>query len=188
MDPSDWGLRPLEDADVDAVHGIFSDPGTWRHLPTGVLTRREQSEQVVRRAVDAWREVGLGQWAVTLAGDVVGAGGVMPQRGWWNLGFRLTPAVWGHGLGTWVATVAVGAARRTRSDWPVVARSLATNPASARVSEEAGLDLVHVEPWRDGPDRVVHADRALEPSLLAEVLALDGPGPGPGAGVASWPR
>lgn len=172
MDPSDWGLRPIAPDDVDAVHAVFADPGTWRHLPSGVLTRREQSEEIVLRAVADWRDAGLGQWAVTVAGEVVGAGGAMPRDGWWNLGFRLAPRVWGHGLGTWVATVGVGAAHRTQPDWPVVARSLSTNPASARVSEEAGLERVHVEPWPDGPDRVVHADRPLEPALLAAIVAL----------------
>ncbi len=172
MNPSDWGLRPLASDDVAAVHAIFSDPATWVHLPSGVLTRREQSEEIVERAVADWRDAGLGQWAVLLRDELVGVGGAMPRDGWWNLGFRLTPSVWGHGLGTWVASVGVGAARRTQPDWPVVARSLSTNPASGRVSEEAGLELVHVEPWPDGPNRVIHADRALDRGLLAAIVAL----------------
>jgi RimJ/RimL family protein N-acetyltransferase len=172
VNPSDWGLRPLAADDVDAVHAIFSDPATWEHLPSGVLTRREQSAAIVQRAVADWREGGLGQWAVLLRDELVGVGGAMPRDAWWNLGFRLSPAVWGHGLGTWVASVGVGAAHRTREDWPVVARSLSTNPASARVSEAAGLELVHVEPWPDGPNRVIHADRALDRALLTTIVAL----------------
>lgn len=172
VNPSDWGLRPLVLDDVDALHAVFADAGTWQHLPSGVFTQREQTVQVVERAVADWDDVGLGQYAVLHAGELVGAGGAMPRDGWWNLGFRLTPSVWGHGLGTWVASVGLGAAHRTRPTWPVVARSVSTNPVSARVSELAGLEHVHTEPWADGPDRVIHADRALEPALLAAIVAL----------------
>jgi RimJ/RimL family protein N-acetyltransferase len=172
MNPSDWGLRPLVVADVDAVHAVYADPETWRHLPDGVFTEREPSLALVERAERDWRESGLGEWAVTVAGEVVGTGGVTPRDGWWNLGFRLAPRVWGHGLGTWVASVALGAAHRTQPDWPVVARSMANNPASGRVSEQAGLERVHVEPWHDGPARVIHADRPLGPALLAEIVSL----------------
>lgn len=172
MNPSDWGLRPLVLDDVDAVHAVYSDPETWRHLPQGCFADRAQSLALAERAVRDWRDSGLGEWAVTVRSEVVGTGGVTPRDDWWNLGFRLTPDVWGHGLGTWVASVAVGAAHRTQPDWPVVARSLATNPASGAVSEAAGLERVHVEPWPDGPARVVHADRPLPKALLAEIVAL----------------
>lgn len=172
MNPSDWGLRPLVLDDVDAVHAVYSDPGTWRHLPAGVFTDRAQSVGLAERAERDWRDVGLGEWAVLVAGEVVGTGGAMPRDGWWNLGFRLSPRVWGHGLGTWVASVGVGAAHRTREDWPVVARSLSSNPASGRVSELAGLELVHRAPFPDGLDRIVHADRPLEADLLDAIVAL----------------
>ena len=66
----------------------------------------------------------------------------------------------------------LGAAHRTREDWPVVARSLSSNPASGRVSELAGLELVHRAPFPDGLDRLVHADRPLEPALLDAIVAL----------------
>ncbi len=172
MSPDRWGLRPLGLDDVDAMHAVMSDPATWRHLPEGVFTRREQTVEVVERAVADWSGVGLGQWAVLLEDVLVGGGGAMPQDGWWNLGFRLTPAVWGHGLATWVADVGLAAARRTRAEWPVVARSLSSNPASARVSENAGLALVHRGPSPHGPDLVVHADRPLDHDLLAAIVAL----------------
>ena len=172
MNPSDWGLRPLVLDDVDAVHAVYSDPETWRHFPEGVFVERERSVALAERAERDWRESGLGEWAVTVRGDDVGTGGVSPRGGWWNLGFRLAPSVWGHGLGTWVASVALGAAQRTQPDWPVVARSMETNPASGRVSEQAGLERVHVEPWADGPARIIHADRPLDRRLLAEIVAL----------------
>lgn len=57
---------------------------------------------------------------------------------------------WGSGLGTHVAREAVTAGRATRPAWPVVARSLETNPASGRVSERTGLRLV----WQDLLERI----------------------------------
>ena len=172
VNPDTWGLRPLVDDDVDAVHAVFSDPRTWTHLPDGCFERVEQSRALVREAVAAWRAEGLGPWAVLVADEVVGVGGVTPMTRWWNLGFRLSPTVWGHGLATWVVDVALGAAHRTHPGWPVVARSLSTNPVSGRVSENAGLALAHVEPWPDGIDRRVHADRPLETDLLRAIVAL----------------
>ncbi len=122
--------------------------------------------------------MGLGPWAVTDDERLLGVGGVSPREGWWNLGFRLAPAAWGSGLGTHVAREAVSAGRVTRPTWPVVARSLETNPASGRVSERAGLRLV----WQgrleglSGPAaglcRLVHADRDLSEDRLARIRAL----------------
>ena len=172
MTPDRWGLRPPTSEDVDAVHAVFGDPATWAHLPSGCFERREQTVAMLDETRLDWRIVGLGQWVVLVDDVVVGLGGVAPRDGWWNLGFRLSPDVWGHGLGTWVADVALPAAVRTRPLWPVIARSLASNPASAKVSENAGLALVHTGPSPHGPDLVIHVDRPVEPELLAAVAAL----------------
>lgn len=173
-------LRPPSLSDVDAAHAIFSDPGTWRHLPEGRLTRREQTTDIVRRDAVDWRAVGLSQWAVLLDDVLVGLGGAMPRDvvdghvGFWNLGFRLSPNAWGSGLATWVARLGVVAAHAHSPDTPVIARSLTTNPASARVSEKAGLRKVHEGPSvaHEGRVLVVHADRELPAAVLDPVVAL----------------
>jgi RimJ/RimL family protein N-acetyltransferase len=170
--PDTWGLRPLAEQDVEPLHAIMSDPATWQHLPGGVFTARSQTVHLVEQAQAGWAGVGVGQWAVLVRDVLVGVGGVTPHDGWWNLGFRLTPAVWGHGLATWVAEVGIGAAGRTRPEWPIVARSLSTNPASTRVSEAAGLTLVLEDGPLTGVRRIVHADRPLESTLLRDVVAL----------------
>ncbi len=131
MNPSDWGLRPLVLDDVDAVHAVYSDPETWRHFPEGVFVERERSVALAERAERDWRESGLGEWAVTVRGDVVGTGGVSPRGGWWNLGFRLAPSVWGHGLGTWV-TSSRGPTARPGSSTPTVRSTAGCSPRSSR--------------------------------------------------------
>ena len=115
-----------------------------------------------------------------LDGVFVGLGGVMPRDvvdgrvGYWNLGFRLSPAAWGSGLATWVARLGVAAAHAHSPHTPVVARSLTTNPASARVSEKAGLRKIYEGPsvLRDGLVLVVHADRTVPASVLDPIVAL----------------
>lgn len=169
---SSFDLRPVTLDDVDALFAVYSDADTWRHLPEGRFTEREQMTSIVLRWLEQWDRDGLSMWAVVVDGRVVGNCGVMPRDGWWNLGFRLSPAVWGGGVATAAARQAIEAGQARSPERIVVARSLASNPASGRVSEKAGLRRV----WRGraggGPDRVVHADRALTPAILADIRAL----------------
>lgn len=174
MTPDTWGLRPLA---VDDVYSLFSNPETFRHLPSAAFTERSEAVELVDRAVADWREHGLAQWAVLIGNEFVGVGGVNARDEWWNLSFRLHPLAWGRGLASWVAEVGVNAAARTEPDWPVVARSLRANPASARVSENAGLAMVHEcisqHPHTRGMVRLIHADRPLNSNLVDEIVALD---------------
>ena len=99
----------------------------------------------------------------------------------WNLGYRLAPEAWGHGLAGEAARVSLEAAREARPETPVTARALANNPASIRVLERLDLELV----WRgasgaapSGPDdtthleRLVFSDRPLDDETLEAVIAL----------------
>lgn len=173
MHPDTWGLRPLADHDADALHAVLSDPGTWPHCPHAAHTDREQAVTIIERSVAGWQGAGVGPWAVLVRDELVGVGGVTPHAGWWELGLRLAPSVWGHGLATWVGEVGLGAARRTEPDWPTVARPVGDDPASARVCETIGLTAVPVPPAAQAQGRVVHADRVLEPALLASILAVE---------------
>jgi RimJ/RimL family protein N-acetyltransferase len=136
---------------------------------------------MIDRAAAGWRVHGLDSWTVRLAlpvagvaaGAVVGLGGVSPREpDHWNLGYRLAPDVWGHGLATELALAAVEAAHEHAPDRPVVVRALATNPASLAVARRAGLAEVLRGPREDGLVRVVLADRELAPDVLDGVAAL----------------
>ncbi|RYJ04961.1 MAG: N-acetyltransferase [Actinomycetales bacterium] len=172
MSPAAFRLRPVTLDDVDALFGVYSDPDTWKHLPDARFTERSQMSGLVLRWLEEWDRVGLSTWVVEVDDLVVGSCGVMPRDGWWNLGFRLSPTAWGGGVATAAARRSVEAGQVHRPDWPVVARSLVTNPASGRVSEKAGLRLVWSGHSVEGPDRVIHADRPLEPELFEAVKAL----------------
>ncbi len=177
-------LSPLSHADVDAVHVIFADERTWRHLPSGRHTDVEQTDTMIERSLASLAEHGCGSWSMRLAeggpdGPVIGVGGVTWSAvGCWNLGYRLAPEAWGKGLATEVARAGIVHARRAEPDAPVTARVLATNPASIRVLDHVGLTQV----WRGAPrdrtlaaadvERIVFSDRRLSAETRDGLIAL----------------
>jgi RimJ/RimL family protein N-acetyltransferase len=168
--------------DVDGVHDLHADPRVWMHFPTGRHADRADSVRLVERIVDDWATTGLGYWAVHLRagraggprpGELVGVAGVRLVSGTrWNLYYRLAPAAQGLGLAGEASSAALAAANDVDSSLPVTAYLLEHNTASRRTAERAGLHLI----WRgpdQGPDpeavRLVYADRAVAPALLAEM-------------------
>ena len=99
----------------------------------------------------------------------------MRRGAFWNLGYRLAVEAQGRGIARRAAAVAVGRARATDPDLPVVAYLLEHNRASARVAESCGLTLQHRAPDAGNPDpeavRLVYADRVLSAEQLRAALA-----------------
>lgn len=154
-------LTRLAQADLHDVYRVFSDPETWRHLPSGRHTRLEQSQVVIDDAASSWAAHELGAWAIRSAGPdrggilpahrFLGTGGVnMTPASVWNLGYRLAPETWGRGFATEIALAAVEAATSQAPVCPVTARVMSNNPASAAVAQRAGLDLI----W-EGPSQAL---------------------------------
>jgi [ribosomal protein S5]-alanine N-acetyltransferase len=161
------------------VFALYSDPRVWTHLPAGRHTEPSRSLLVIEQAERSRERTGLGAWAVreTASGRLAGTTGVgWTELGSWNLGYRFHPDFQGRGLALAVALHAIAAAHAAAPSMPVTARMLATNPASIRRAERAGLRRV----WRgaaaaaDGStaERHVFADRDLDPDLLAAIIAL----------------
>jgi ribosomal-protein-alanine N-acetyltransferase len=183
-------LTPLTLDHVDDYFRIYGDPRTWQHLPTGRHTSRGESAQAIERSVQSLRTSGFGHCAVVLRqpvgplapGTFVGsAGASMLPFGAWNLGYRLAPEAWGHGIAGEAAALSLTAARRAQPDAPVTARVLANNPASVRVLERLGLDLAwqgasSVEPSTADDtthlERLVFTDRPVDDDTLEAVIAL----------------
>lgn len=80
-------LRAVTTDDVDVLYGLNADPQVWAHFPSGVHTRREQTEAQVATYEAAWQVDGLGFWTAWLDdGTFVGIGGRSVTHGLaWNL-------------------------------------------------------------------------------------------------------
>ena len=138
-------LRRPEASDAAAMFRIHGDPETNRYNPAGPDPDQAASEERLREWLQQWQEDGYGYWMATAppAPEVVGFGGV--RRITWgdrqalNLYYRLAPSVWGQGYATELARTAVGLARVHLPHLPVIARTRASNRASMRTAERAGL-------------------------------------------------
>ncbi len=113
-------LTPLTLDHVDAYYRVYGDPRTWEHLPSGRHTSRGESARAIERSMQSRRTYGFGHCAVVLrepVGDLApgtflgSAGAAMLAFDAWNLGYRLAPEAWGHGLAGEAARVSLEAAR-----------------------------------------------------------------------------
>jgi RimJ/RimL family protein N-acetyltransferase len=186
-----WLDEPV-DGDADALFAIHSDPASWRHFPSGIVTDPEAGRTMVGASRRRFERDGLAYWSVRDAdgGPVVGRGGcAVPDealaadptgRGWWNLYYRFDQRVLGRGYATEMGAAAIEAAHEVAPERPVLAYLVEHNHASRRTADKLGLRLV----WRgrdaDNPDpeavRLVFLDREPDEELVA---ALAGEGMGP---------
>ena len=164
-------LRRPVDADIDAIHEIYSDPRVWEHYPSLRHVDRTKTERLVERWISGWDAASLASWIIRRrdTGEVIGNGGCTlighGDAAVWNLGYRISADQHGHGYATETARAAVGAAGGVRPDVPVVAFMVEHNRASVAVAEKLGLTLVHRGPDAGNPDptaiRLAYADRPL---------------------------
>jgi ribosomal-protein-alanine N-acetyltransferase len=138
-------LRRLLPTDGPAMFAVHGDPATYRYSPARPHPDLATSEEMLRGCLRDWETSGFGYWAVTLRQEekIIGFGGV-EYRVWrdrdvLNLYYRFTPSAWGQGYATELAQRAVSLARTYLPQWPVVARTRATNIPSIRTAERAGL-------------------------------------------------
>jgi ribosomal-protein-alanine N-acetyltransferase len=138
-------LRRLQPTDGPAMFAVHGDPATYHYSPATPHPDLATSEEMLRGCLHDWETNGFGYWAVTLRQEekIIGFGGV-EHRVWrdrdvLNLYYRFTPSAWGQGYATELARTAVSLARTYLPQWPVVARTRATNIPSIRTAERAGL-------------------------------------------------
>lgn len=176
------------DADAAELYALHADPAVWTHFPSGVHTDPASGRRMVEQSARQFAERGLGYWSVREAaagavGQVVGRAGCMVPEGepWWNLYYRLSPAVHGHGYAREVGAAALDAAHAVDPGRPVMAFLLEHNLASRRTAEAIGLRLIWRGPDLGNPDpeavRLVYLDRVPADDLLARIDSRFRPDP-----------
>ncbi len=114
---------------------------------------------------------GFGPTATTL----IGISGSPVDTAVWNVYYRLSPAAWGHGFATELASAARAAAAASNLQLPVVAYLLEHNTGSRRTAERVGLTLAWRGPDHGNPDpaaaRLIYADRHLNADLLEQLTS-----------------
>jgi RimJ/RimL family protein N-acetyltransferase len=136
-------MRPFESDDVDAVFAVFSDPavGGW---VGGAHTSRDMSREMVDRNRAHQAEHGFSMWVVEEreGGGFVGEAGLQllqmsgPEV---EIGWALTPAVWGRGYATEAARAWLDVAFGELGLAEVLATVLPENEPSHRVARRLGM-------------------------------------------------
>ena len=134
-------LRELEEADLDNIVALHSDPLVMRHLGR-VLPRDELLAEAL-----PWIAAGLGRWVAELLSDGAFVGWFAmrpcePDESTVEVGYRLARAFWGQGLATEGCRALIAHAFTDLGARRVVAQTMAVNHASRRVMEKSGLHYV----------------------------------------------
>jgi len=149
-------LRAVDEADVDGVHRLTSDPVHSDHIPGGRQETPAGTRAWIQRFRGRWDMTGLSYWTVRLraTGEVIGIGGAECRPGFWNLFYLVDSARWGNGYGTELARAAQRAAASVDPDLPLVAWIHEANAASQAVARHLGLTdygLLEAAHWRGEP-------------------------------------
>jgi len=172
-------LEPLSPRHGELLLTMFQDERMWTYLDGSPADAEESATWFINAATLSRRATGLGIWAAFLragsadgqlcAGAFVGIGGVRETAAdVWNLGLSITPAAWGRGYATELATAAVNAAHAALPDRAVTARTLTKNVGSERALVSAGLRVVWTGPSsaHPGEEARIFADSRLRRSEL----------------------
>ena len=134
-------LRPLTDADLDAMHAVWSDPEVMDPVPSKVLDRAESRAKLAEK-IGHQDQHGFGKWAMVekASGTVIGECGLEYLDGGPDieLGYKLARAHWSRGLALEAARACLEWALTERPE-QVVAIADAGNARSARVLVAIGM-------------------------------------------------
>ncbi|MFJ9695679.1 GNAT family N-acetyltransferase [Kitasatospora sp. NPDC101183] len=146
-------LRRFTPADGPDIAALDADPAVMRYLDAPVPPATTLAE-TLPEIIGDYDELpdGQGQFATFTRTDgrflgwvsilPVTSQGLTPGPGVLELGYRLTPAAWGHGYATEGALALVRHAFTTLGAERIVATTMAVNTGSRRVMEKAGLRYV----------------------------------------------
>lgn len=138
-------LRRWRDEDRAPFAALNADPQVMEHFPEPLT--RSQSDAMIDRFEEGFRERGFGFWAVEIAatGSFVGFTGLSVPRFQAHftpsveIGWRLARAAWGHGYASEAARAALEFAFQDAALPEVVSFTAATNLRSQAVMRRIGM-------------------------------------------------
>jgi RimJ/RimL family protein N-acetyltransferase len=153
-------LEPFDDAHLDGLNAINSDPEVMRYL-TAPESRKETLE-VIRRVKSRWLEYGFSWWSFVerASGEIVGAGCIQHLRRSGEspdpacpleVGWRLRRDRWHQGLATEAAVTMADFAFQTLRADVLYAVCHPDNAASASVMKRLAMRYRGIEIWYDMP-------------------------------------
>jgi RimJ/RimL family protein N-acetyltransferase len=138
-------LRRFCDADRAPFAAVNADPRVMEHFP-GTLDRA-QSDALVDRIEQHWRDHGFGLWAVEVPGQAACIGFVGLSRPAFEadftpcveVGWRIGAQHWGHGFATEAARAALTTGFDVLGLDEIVSFTVPANVRSIRVMEKLGM-------------------------------------------------
>lgn len=138
-------LRQWRATDLEPFAQMNRDPAVMEYFPA--LLSREQSDAIVARTEQLFRERGFGLWALELREDGALAGFVglsVPRfeahfTPCVEVGWRLAREHWGHGYATEAGLAALDFGFGASGLTEIVSMAVATNARSRRVMERLGM-------------------------------------------------
>lgn len=162
-------LRQWREGDLEPFARMNRDPAVMEYFPA--LLTRDQSDAIVVRIEQLFRERGLGLWAVEVPGAArfIGFVGLSVPRfeahftPCVEVGWRLAREHWGQGYATEAARAALDFGFGSCGLTEIVSMAVATNQRSRRVMERLGMT-------RDAADDFDHPHLAEGHPLRRHVL------------------
>lgn len=138
-------LRMFRSEDFEAYARLLGDPLVMRYIADGRPLRRNEAWRNLALILGHWQLRGFGLWAVEerASGRLVGRIGFFQPEGWpgFEIGWLLSPSVWGRGYATEGARAALAHAFEELGAEHVISLIHPENEASVRVAERIGERL-----------------------------------------------
>ena len=143
LDTERLRLRPIQMADLDALHRQWTEPGVRRYLWDDEIIPRETVEAVIRSSLDSFAAKGYGFWMLlTKEGDeLIGFCGLRAadEEEKIELLYGLSESWWGRGLAVEASQAVIDYGRAKCGLTRILAITDAPNRASVRVMEKLGM-------------------------------------------------
>lgn len=158
-------LRPLVAEDLDAIYGLWVEPGVRKYLWDDEHISREKAEAVLARGIDDFRSHGFGLWAVIHkeSGGLIGFCGFrfLDDTSEVELLYGISTPYWGIGLATEAARATIRYGFEEVGFERVLGITDTENTASRRVLEKIGMKS-QGRVFREGRDETHYAIRRKE--------------------------